>query len=122
MPVALRHGDIELATVIKALLADLVERGLDFTGGLLVVIDGAKAVAAAVGSVFGGLALIQRCQVHKRRNVRGHLPAGQQGWVDRRVAQASTIPTPISVSRRRGGSPPNSTATTSMLPARSGKG
>ena len=47
-----------------ALLADLVERGLDASGGLLVVIDGAKALAAAVRSVFGDLALIQRCVLH----------------------------------------------------------
>jgi transposase-like protein len=42
IPVGLRHGDTENATVVKALLADLVERGLDYTGGLLVIVDGAK--------------------------------------------------------------------------------
>lgn len=94
VPVGLRHGDTENATVVKALLADLVERGLDFSGGLLVVIDGAKALAAAVRSVFGDLAVIGRCQVHKRRNVKGHLPAGQQGWVDRRLAEAFNHPDP----------------------------
>ncbi len=59
VPVGLRLGDTENKTVVTALLADLVDRGLDYTGGLLVVIDGAKALAAAVKSVFGDLALIQ---------------------------------------------------------------
>ncbi len=67
IPVGLRGGDTENKTVVTALLADLVERGLDVSNGLLVVIDGAKALAAAVKSVFGNLALIQRCQIHKRR-------------------------------------------------------
>jgi len=64
VPVGLRLGDTENKTVVCALLADLVERGLDASGGLLVVIDGAKALAAAVRSVFGDLALIQRCVLH----------------------------------------------------------
>ena len=64
VPVGLRLGDTENKTVVAALLADLVSRGLDYTNGLLVVIDGAKALACAVRSVFGELALIQRCQLH----------------------------------------------------------
>ena len=74
VPVGLRLGDTENGTVVKALLADLVDRGLDASKGLLVVIDGAKALASAVRSVFGDLALVQRCQIHKRRNVGDHLP------------------------------------------------
>jgi putative transposase len=75
VPVGLRLGDTENSTVVTALLADIVDRGLDYSGGLLVVIDGAKALASATRKVFGDLALIQRCQIHKRRNVKGHLPA-----------------------------------------------
>ena len=52
--------------MVRSLLADLVERGLTFDDGLLVVIDGAKALAAAVREVFGAKALIQRCTLHKR--------------------------------------------------------
>ena len=63
VPVGLRLGDTENKTLVKALLADLVDRGLDYSGGLLVVIDGAKALATAVRAVFGDLALIQRCQI-----------------------------------------------------------
>src|SRR4051794_26585838 len=61
VPVGLRVGDTENKTVVAALLADLVARGLDTSGGLLVVIDGAKALASAVAAVFGELAVVQRC-------------------------------------------------------------
>jgi transposase-like protein len=88
VPVGLRLGDTENATVVKALLADLVDRGLNPSGGLLVVIDGAKALDSAVRSVFGDLALIQRCQVHKRRIDR---PSGagkrSQSWVASRLSR-----------------------------------
>jgi transposase-like protein len=53
VPVGLRHGDTENKTLVTAMLADLVERGLDYSGGLLVVIDGAKALATAVNATFG---------------------------------------------------------------------
>ncbi len=82
--------------MVRALLADLVERGLDPPGGLLVVIDGAKVLAAAVRSVFGDLALIQRCQIHKRRNVGGHLPAKMRDDVDARLRGAFADPDPES--------------------------
>jgi transposase-like protein len=61
VPVGLWEGSTENATVVKALLADLVARGLDATGGLLVVIDGAKALSSAVRAVFGANAAVQRC-------------------------------------------------------------
>ncbi|HEY5013106.1 MAG TPA: IS256 family transposase [Acidimicrobiia bacterium] len=88
VPVGLWLGDTENKTVVTALLADLVDRGLSVDGGLLVVIDGAKALAAAVRKVFGEAALIQRCTLHKRRNVKDHLPKDQQAWVDRKLAAA----------------------------------
>jgi putative transposase len=66
LPVGLWEGSTENATVVRHLLADLQARGLDASRGLLVLIDGAKALASAVRSVFGSLALIQRCTVHKR--------------------------------------------------------
>jgi putative transposase len=94
VPVGLRLGDTENATVVKALLADLVARGLNASGGLLVVIDGAKALASAVKSVFGDLALVQRCQIHKRRNVADHLPKTQRETVDARLRGAFADPDP----------------------------
>jgi len=66
VPVGLRHGDTENSTLVTAMLADLVARGLDYSGGLLVIIDGAKALAAAVRKVFGDYAVIGRCQIHKQ--------------------------------------------------------
>ena len=64
VPVGLRLGDAENATVVTAVLADLVDHGLDATGGVLVVIDGGKALAAGVRRVFGEHAVIQRCVLH----------------------------------------------------------
>ena len=88
VPVGLWLGDTENKTVVTALLADLVDRGLSADRGLLVVIDGAKALAAAVRKVFGEAALIQRCTLHKRRNCADHLPQSERGWVDARLAKA----------------------------------
>jgi transposase-like protein len=65
VPVGLWLGDTENKSIVANLLADLVDRGLSADGGLLVVIDGAKALAAAVRRVFGELALVQRCTLHK---------------------------------------------------------
>ena len=68
------QGSTENATVVKELLGDLVRRGLNPDRPLLVVLDGGKALAKAVGEVFGGQAMVQRCRVHKMRNVLDHLP------------------------------------------------
>jgi transposase-like protein len=94
VPVGLWEGSTENATVVKALLADLVARGLDATDGLLVVIDGAKALSTAVRAVFGAQAAIQRCTVHKRRNVADHLPEGERGWVDTKLGRIFANPDP----------------------------
>jgi len=64
--------------MVRSLLADLVEGGLTFDDGLLVVIDGAKALAAAVREVFGAKALIQRCTLHKRRINRPSRPGSSR--------------------------------------------
>jgi transposase-like protein len=70
----IREGSTENTRMVRSLLADLIERGLDATVPRLWVIDGAKALRRAIGEVFGSLALVQRCQEHKRRNVLDHLP------------------------------------------------
>ena len=64
LPVGLWDGATENKTVVRSMLADLVSRGLSAQDGLLVVIDGAKALAAAVREVFGDLAAVQRCTLH----------------------------------------------------------
>jgi transposase-like protein len=73
-----RQGATENAAVCTALLEDLCGRGLDTSSPTLLVLDGAKALHAAVKRVWGQNALIQRCQVHKKRNVQQHLP--QKHW------------------------------------------
>ena len=82
VPVGLRQGDTENKTLVTAMLADLVERGLTYEQGLLVVIDGAKALATGVRSVFGDHAAVQRCVLHKARNVVDHLPKKDRPTVD----------------------------------------
>ena len=73
----LREGSTENAAVARALLADLVERGLPTERSVLFAIDGAKALRRAIAEVYGERAAVQRCQVHKRRNVLAHLPEHQ---------------------------------------------
>jgi putative transposase len=68
------HGATENSTLVRELLADLRERGLNTEAAILVVLDGAKALYKGVREVFGERALIQRCRVHKLRNVLEHLP------------------------------------------------
>lgn len=68
------QGATENATVVKALLEDIVARGLDTNRKYLFVLDGSKALRAAVERVFGQEADVQRCQLHKIRNVLDHLP------------------------------------------------
>jgi transposase-like protein len=70
----LREGATENAASCKALLADLIERGLSTARTLLFVLDGAKALHRAVAEVFGERALIQRCRQHKKRNLSDALP------------------------------------------------
>jgi transposase-like protein len=94
LPVGLWLGDTENTTVVTHLLADLADRGLDASRGLLVVLDGAKALAKAVRKVFGPLALVQRCTIHKRRNVTDHLPETERAGVDAKLARAFNHPDP----------------------------
>ena len=68
------HGATENTTVVKGLLEDLVSRGLDSERKILVVLDGAKALRKAVQMVLGDNALVQRCRIHKERNVVDQLP------------------------------------------------
>jgi transposase-like protein len=84
----LAEGSTENATVVKALLGDLVDRGLDPERTRLWVIDGAKALARALREIFGEAALIQRCQVHKMRNVLEHLPEQVRPSVRRAINDA----------------------------------
>jgi putative transposase len=87
----LREGATENATVVGALLSDLIERGLDFTTPRLYILDGGKALHAAVRRHAGEAAFIQRCQVHKKRNVVDHLPDEYQADVRRKLQNAYSM-------------------------------
>ena len=84
----LYEGATENTTACKGLLADLERRGMRTDRSLLVVIDGSKALRAAVAAVFGERAIVQRCQVHKRRNVEDHLPESMKLAIGRAVTKA----------------------------------
>ena len=73
-----RQGATENATVVRALLGELAERGVDFNQPRLYLVDGSKAIRAALYSYAGEAAFLQRCQVHKIRNVCEHLPQEQR--------------------------------------------
>jgi transposase-like protein len=87
----LREGATENATVVGALLSDLIERGLDFTTPRLYILDGGKALHAAVRRHAGEAAFIQRCQVHKKRNVVDHLPDEYKADVRRKLQNAYSM-------------------------------
>jgi len=88
MILGIRQGATENATVVGELLGDLVNRGLDFSQPRLYVLDGGKALSSAVKKYAGGAAPIQRCQVHKRRNVLDHLTEEQKPLVTRKLNAA----------------------------------
>jgi len=77
----LRQGASENTTVVRQLLEDVQRRGVDFEVPRLYVLDGGKALQAAVRKLAGPCALIQRCQVHKIRNVADHLPEEHQSTI-----------------------------------------
>lgn len=82
------QGATENATVCTSLLADMIRRGLDTGRDYLFVLDGSKALRSAIAKVFGSDVAVQRCQQHKRRNVRGHLSEEHQASIDARIAAA----------------------------------
>src|SRR5450830_1344164 len=90
---ALAVGATENSAVVKALLADLVERGLQPDIARLFIVDGAKALSRAVRDTFGRFALIQRCQVHKGRNSVERLDPSLHAGVKKVLRQAWDSPT-----------------------------
>lgn len=84
----LRHGASEFTAVVRALLEDLVERGLDPTRRRQWVIDGSKALRRTIDQVFGSEHPVQRCRNHKLRNVLGHLPKDQHPQIKAAIRAA----------------------------------
>ena len=87
-PLGLVEGATENAATVQALIDNLVERGLDPAAPRLFIIDGAKALSKAIRRTFGHTTAIQRCQVHKARNIIERLPKSLHASVRRVLRQA----------------------------------
>ena len=87
-PLALMEGATENAAVAQALIDNLIERGLDPAVPRLFIIDGSKALSRAIRRSFGRETAIQRCQIHKARNIMERLPKGLHASVRRALRQA----------------------------------
>jgi putative transposase len=87
-PLGMWSGSTENAEVCNSLIHSLLERGLRVDGPILCVIDGGRGIRKSLQSIFGDRAVIQRCQLHKRRNVKEHLPKSKQVYVDKQLAAA----------------------------------
>ena len=98
-PLGLWEGATENATVCQGLLTNLASRGLRTDRSLLVIVDGAKALETAVTQTFGRAAVVQRCQVHKGRNILEHLPEAQRPWVKAILTRAYTNATVMTAKR-----------------------
>ena len=95
VPLGVVEGSTENAAVVRGLMTNLRDRGLDASGGVLFVIDGGKALAKATREVFGDQAVIARCRLHKERNVLDHLPETERLWVRRKLRAAWANPDPV---------------------------
>lgn len=88
------EGTTESEEVCKSLLRDLIERGLEVERARLFVLDGGKGVRKAVRTTFGEWGLVQRCQIHKLRNILEHLPQHRRAWVRAAIRKAWAEETP----------------------------
>jgi putative transposase len=100
IPLGLWEGSTENATLARALLADLVDRGLDPGQAILFVIDGGKALRRAIKDVFGEHALVHRCHRHKERNVTDLLPERDRDQVRARIRAAWSLTNPLLAEQR----------------------
>lgn len=88
VPLGVTEGTTENAVVVSSLLADLRDRGLDTSQGVLFVVDGGSAIGSAIRSFFGRSVAVHRCHRHKERNVLEHLPEIEWSLVQRRLRAA----------------------------------
>lgn len=96
----LRLGSTENKAICVDLLQDLQQRGLSIKDRILVVTDGGKGLRWAIQDVFGDLAVVQRCTVHKRRNIKSYLPESRQKTVDKMLRDAYKSETYKTAKRR----------------------
>jgi transposase-like protein len=95
----IREGATENSTVITELLEDIVSRGVDPKRQMLFVIDGSKALRAAINAVFGSHQPVQRCRAHKLRNVLDYLPKEQRAQAKSVLRAAWKLPTKEGMAR-----------------------
>jgi putative transposase len=88
LPLGIWAGSSENHVIATALLQNLIERGLRVEASMLFVIDGGKGMRKALKDVFGSRAVVQRCQLHKVRNVRDHLDEARRAYVARQMRDA----------------------------------
>src|SRR5213080_97692 len=100
VPLGLRLGSTENAVVCTELLQDLLARGLTLAGRVLWVIDGGKGLRKALGDVFGDAAVIQRCQLHKARNLDALVPRARQAYVRTSLRRAYRAPSAAAARRQ----------------------
>ena len=99
-PLGLWQGSTENSRICTELLQDLLSRGLRVEEKLLCVIDGGKGLHKALDDVYGNVALIQRCQVHKIRNIKGHLPEKRHAYVLKAMREAYHCSTAAAARRK----------------------
>jgi putative transposase len=86
IPLGIREGTTENANVVKDLLTSIISRNFTLAGQrLLAVLDGGKALRAAVKAIWGGAVLIQRCWIHKLRNIKDYIPEVNHGQLWQRM-------------------------------------
>ncbi len=88
VPLGIWLGSTENSRVCTAMLQNLLERGLRIDESILCVVDGGKGIRKALIDVFGDLAVIQRCQLHKLRNLRSYLPKSRHAYVLQTMKEA----------------------------------
>ena len=99
VPLGLRLGSTENAIVCTELLQDLLERGLKIADRVLCVIDGGKGLRRALQDVLGTAAVIQRCQLHKARNLLALVPKARQAYVRAMLRRAYRAPSAAAARR-----------------------
>jgi putative transposase len=94
------EGASENKAMCMTMLNSRVQRNLDAQQSCLFVIDGSKALRSVISDVFGARALVQRCQVHKRRNVLGHLPKELHPSIGKGIREAYAAPSKAAAKKR----------------------
>ena len=95
VPLGVVEGTVENEAVVTALLADLRDRGLDASAGLLFVVDGGTGIGAGIRRLFGQRVMVHRCRRHKERNVLARLPEIERPLVQRRLRAAWAEQDPV---------------------------